>query len=179
MSSAGANTARVALSVITAMYELALREAFPSLSATDFAVLRSANRRLADALRAADVDAAIAADDEFHTLPVTVCGNTALRTVLKQYMPPLRPAVRLRFSGTGGHEVVARHDHLITLSEAGDLDAAVAAIRTDWQSLEPLLGLPGAGPDQRSSTVGHGQTLRTRGGAGGHRPFPGVGAAER
>ena len=141
------SAARVALSVVTAMHELALRAAFPSLSATDFAALRSANRRLADALRAADVDAAIAADDQFHSLPVTVSGNTALRTVLEQFMPPLRPAVRLRFSAPGGGDAVARHDHVITLSEAGDLDAAVAAARAGWQSLEPLLDLPGARPD--------------------------------
>lgn len=149
MSSAGARTARVALSVITAMHELALREAFPSLSATDFAALRSANRRVADAVRAVDVDAAIAADEQFHSLPVAACGNAALRTVLERFMPPLRPAVRLRFSGAGGLDAIARHDHVIERSEAGDLDAAVAATRADWQSLAPLLDLPGARPDPR------------------------------
>ena len=149
MSSAGAHAARVALSVVSAMHELALRAAFPSLSATDFAALRSADRRLADALRAADVDAAIAADEQFHAIPVAVSGNAALRTVLEQFMPPLRPAVRLRFSAPGGRDVVARHDHVIELCEAGDLDAAVAATRAGWLSLEPLLGPPGARPDQR------------------------------
>jgi DNA-binding GntR family transcriptional regulator len=149
VSPAGAHAARVALSVVSAMHELALREALPSLSAIDFAALRSANRRLADALRAADVDAAIAADDQFHALPVAVSGNAALRTVLEQFMPPLRPAVRLRFSAPGGRYAVAWHDHVIELSEAGDLDAAVAATRAGWQSLAPLLGLPGTRPDQR------------------------------
>jgi DNA-binding GntR family transcriptional regulator len=131
------------------LHELALRGAFPRLSATDFAALRSANRGLADAVAAADVDAAIAADEQFHALPVAVSGNAALRTVLEQFMPPLRPAVRLRFSAPGGHDAVARHDHVIELSEAGDLDAAVAATRADWQSLEPLLGMPGAAVEQR------------------------------
>lgn len=149
MSPAGPRAARVALSVVSAMHELALQTAFPSLSATDFAALRSANRRLADALRAADVDAAIAADDRFHALPVAVGGTSALRTVLGQFMPPLRPAVRLRFSAPGGLGAVAHHDHVIELAEAGDLDAAVAAVRADWQRLELLLILPGAGQDQR------------------------------
>ncbi len=142
------SAARVALAVITAMHELALREAWPSLSATDFAALRSANRRLADALRAGDPDAAIAADEQFHAIPVAVCGNAALRTVLEQFMPPLRPALRVRFSAPGGRDAVARHDRVIELGEAGDLDAAVAAARADWQSLEPLLDPQGADPDR-------------------------------
>lgn len=149
MSAAGAHAARVALSVVAAMHELALREAFPRLSATDFAALRSANRRLADALRAGDVDAAVAADDRFHALPVAVSGNAPLRTVIEQFMPPLRPAVRLRFSTPGGREAVVRHDRVIALSETGDLDAAVAAARAGWLSLAPLLGPPGPRPEQR------------------------------
>jgi DNA-binding GntR family transcriptional regulator len=142
-----ARAARVALSVISAMHELAVREAFPRLAATDVAAMRQANRRLADALRADDVDAAIAADDQFHALPVAVSGNAALRTVLEQFAPPLGRAERLRFSVPGGRDPVAQHDRILELSEAGDLDAAVAATRAEWQSLEPLLGLAGGRPD--------------------------------
>ncbi|MCM4083565.1 FCD domain-containing protein [Paractinoplanes hotanensis] len=141
-----ARAARVALSVTTAMHELALHEAFPSLSDGAFDAMRQANTRFAGALRVHDVDAAIAADDQFHAVAVTLSGNAALRTVLEQFTPPLRRAERLRFSSPTGHDSVAQHARVIELSQAGDLEAAVAATRANWQTLAPLLGLPGATP---------------------------------
>ncbi|WP_203705857.1 GntR family transcriptional regulator [Asanoa iriomotensis] len=130
---------RAAQSVTSAMHELAVREALPNLSATELDAMRAANARFAAALRADDVDAAIAADDEFHGVAVTACANTAVRSVLDQFTPQLRRLERLRFSSLSGRGSVAQHDRIIALCAAGDVEGAVAATRANWQTLTPLL----------------------------------------
>jgi DNA-binding GntR family transcriptional regulator len=129
---------RAAQSVTAAMHELAVREALP-LSADELDAMRAANARFADALRRDDVDAAIAADDDFHGVPVTASANPAIRTVLEQFTPVLRRLERLRFSSLGGRGSVAQHDRIVALCEAGDVEGAAAATRANWQTLIPLL----------------------------------------
>ncbi|WP_433665276.1 GntR family transcriptional regulator [Nocardia sp. CA-128927] len=130
---------RAAQSVTTAMHELAVREALPNLSADELAAMREANTRFAEALRRNDVDAAIAADDDFHRIPVTASANDAIRSVLEQFTPVLRRVERLRFSSLSGRSSVAQHDRIIALCEAGDVEGAVAGTRANWQTLVPLL----------------------------------------
>ncbi|MBB2946465.1 DNA-binding GntR family transcriptional regulator [Actinoplanes lutulentus] len=129
--------ARAAQTVTAAMHELAVREAVPTLSAGEIAAMREANARFAAALQANDVDAAIAADDEFHNIPVTAAGNPALRAVLEQFTPVLRRLERLRFSSVSGRGSVALHERIIVLCEAGDVEGAAAAARDNWMSLDP------------------------------------------
>ncbi|MEO3974011.1 GntR family transcriptional regulator [Streptomyces sp. CAU 1734] len=133
---------RAAQSVTAAMHELAVREAVPGLSAAELDDMRDANARFADALRRGDVDAAIAADDDFHGVTVTACANGAVRTVLDQYTPVLRRLERLRFSSLGGRESVAQHDRIIALCAAGETEAAAAAARANWSTLVPLFDTP-------------------------------------
>ncbi|MEV0128423.1 GntR family transcriptional regulator [Dactylosporangium sp. NPDC050688] len=130
---------RGAQSVTTAMHELAVREALPNLSAAELDAMRQANARFAAALRANDVDAALAADDEFHGVTVAASANAALRSVLEQFTPALRRVERLRFSSLTGRGSVAQHERIIALCEAGDVEGAVAATRTNWQTLAHLL----------------------------------------
>lgn len=130
---------RAARSVTAAMHELAVREAMPGLSATDFEAMREANARFAEALRRDDVEAALAADDDFHGVAVTASANAAIANVIEQYTPVLRRLERVRFSSLGGRSSVAQHDRIIALCEAGDVDGAVAATRANWQTLRPLL----------------------------------------
>jgi DNA-binding GntR family transcriptional regulator len=130
---------RSAQLVTAAMHELAVREAIPNLSAAELDAMREANQRLADALRRNDVDAAIAADDDFHGVPVAACANRAIESVLEQFTPVLRRVERLRFSSLGGRGSVAQHDRIIALCEAGDVEGATAATRANWQTLVPLL----------------------------------------
>jgi DNA-binding GntR family transcriptional regulator len=130
---------RGATSVTAAMHELAVREAMPGLSPAEFDVMRAANARFAEALRGNDVEAALAADDDFHGVAVTACNNDAVRTVLEQFTPVLRRLERLRFSSLGGRSSVAQHERIIARFEAGDVDGAVAATRANWQTLLPLL----------------------------------------
>jgi DNA-binding GntR family transcriptional regulator len=131
--------ARAAQSVTAAMHELAVREAIPGLSAAEIDAMREANARFAEALRRNDVEAALAADDDFHGVAVTACANAAIRTVLEQFTPVLRRLERLRFSSLSGRRSVAQHDRIIALCEAGDVEGAVAATRANWQTLLPLL----------------------------------------
>jgi DNA-binding GntR family transcriptional regulator len=135
---------RAAQSVTSAMHELAVREALPNLSAAELDAMRAANARFAAALRSDDVDAAIAADDEFHGVAVSACANSAVRSVLDQFTPQLRRLERLRFASLSGRGSVAQHERIIALCAAGDVEGAVAATRANWQTLAPLLELPPA-----------------------------------
>jgi DNA-binding GntR family transcriptional regulator len=130
---------RSAHSVTAAMHELAVREALPNLCGAELDAMREANARFAEALRAGDPDAAIAADDEFHGVPVAASANRAVRTVLEQFTPVLRRLERLRFSSLNGRDSVAQHGRIIELCEARDVEGAVAAVRANWQTLLPLL----------------------------------------
>jgi DNA-binding GntR family transcriptional regulator len=120
------------------MHELAVREAVPRLTADEIAVMRAANSRFAAALQDDDVDAAIAADDEFHGVPVRASANPALRTVLEQFTPVLRRLERLRFSSLNGRLSVAMHDRIVELCETHDVEGAAAAARANWMSLDEV-----------------------------------------
>ncbi|MGW4945617.1 GntR family transcriptional regulator [Actinoplanes sp. NPDC004185] len=133
-----AGAARSAQSVTAAMHELAVREAVPRLTADEIEAMRAANGRFAAALRADDVDAAIAADDEFHGVAVGASANAALRSVLEQFTPVLRRLERLRFSSLNGRTSVALHDRIIQLCEARDVEGAAAAARDNWMSLDEV-----------------------------------------
>jgi len=135
---------RDAQAVVAGMHELAVRQAVPQLTDQDLDRMRAANERFAAALRRGDVDAALAADDEFHAVPVTCAANQALRQVLEQFTPSLRRLERLRFSSLTGRGSVSLHERLIERCAAGDATGAAAVSFETWQTLEPLLG--GADP---------------------------------
>jgi DNA-binding GntR family transcriptional regulator len=134
--------ARAAQTVTAAMHELAVREAVPHLSAREIEAMRTANARFAAALQADDVDAAIAADDEFHGVAVAASANPALRTVVDQFTPVLRRMERLQFSSLKGRASVATHDRIIVLCETRDVEGAAAAARENWLSLDPVVNPP-------------------------------------
>jgi DNA-binding GntR family transcriptional regulator len=133
--------ARAAQTVTAAMHELAVREAVPRLSADDLAAMREANGRFAAALRADDVDAAIAADDDFHGVAVSASANPALRTVLEQFTPVLRRLERVRFSSLNGRSSVDVHERIVVLCEARDVEGAAAAARANWMSLDEVFAV--------------------------------------
>jgi DNA-binding GntR family transcriptional regulator len=151
-----ARAERAAQSVTAAMHVLAIREALPNLSTAELDVMRAANARFARALADNDVDAALAADDEFHDVAVTASANTAVRSVLEQFTPVLRRVERLRFSSLSGRGSVAQHEKIIALCEEGDVDGAAAAVHANWQTLAPLLDAPF--PDEEHHDYGAGGT---------------------
>ena len=139
-----AGAARAAQTVTAAMHELAVRQAVPRLSGDELEAMRAANGRFAAALRADDVDAAIAADDEFHGVTVLASANPALRTVLEQFTPVLRRLERLRFSSLDGRASVVMHDRIIRLCEAKDGEGAAVAARDNWMSLDEVFDVEAA-----------------------------------
>lgn len=134
-----ARAIRDAQGVVAAMHRLAVEEAVGHLRPDDLAAMREANERFAVAVKRGDADAAIAADDDFHAVPVRVAANAALESVLEQYTPTLRRLERLRFSSLPGRASVTLHERLVDLCEAGDATAAAAVAHETWETLKPLL----------------------------------------
>lgn len=130
---------RDAGAVVAAMHRLAVEEAIGRLTDDGLAAMRQANDRFAAALRAGDADAALAADDDFHAVPVAASGNQAVATVLEQFSPVLRRLERLRFSSASASASVSRHARLLELCAAGDTERASSLAHETWESLEPLI----------------------------------------
>ncbi|GAA5124528.1 GntR family transcriptional regulator [Alloalcanivorax gelatiniphagus] len=137
VSAISARALAEARDVVAAMHELAVRDAVPTMTDDDLEAMREANARFEQAVLAGDVEAALAADDELHGVPVRVCDNRALVTVLEQFTPVLRRVERLRFGSTDARDSVRRHDELIRLCAAGDSDAAAAVAFGTFQGLSP------------------------------------------
>ncbi len=136
VSTLDARAARDAQAVVATMHELAVATAVPLLTAADLAQMREANVRFGAAIAAGDIEAALAADDEFHGIPVKAAGNAAVVTVLEQFTPLVRRLERVRFATVAGLGSVARHTLLVDLCERGDAAAAAAVSRQTWQTLD-------------------------------------------
>jgi DNA-binding GntR family transcriptional regulator len=126
---------RDAAVVVRAMHELAVREAVPAVTPDDVAAMRAANERFAAAVRAGDVDAALAADDDLHGVLLARCGNTALTATVERLTPAVRRLERRRFAAAHGAESVDLHDRLIAACADSDADAAVATTTEIWTAL--------------------------------------------
>ena len=135
VSSLDLRASRDARDVVAAMHEVAVREAVPRLTKLDIRAMRDANRRFRAAVEAGDVEAAIQADDELHGVPVAAASNRAVVAVLDQFVPVLRRSERLRFASLDGHGSIARHEELIRLCAAGDVEGAAAVAFGTWGSL--------------------------------------------
>jgi DNA-binding GntR family transcriptional regulator len=135
VSSLDARAVRDARDVVAAMHEIAVRESVALLTKADLKAMRKANSRFRAAIDAGDVDEALRADDELHGIPVSVAGNRAMTAVLDQFTPVVRRAERLRFSSVDGQASAKRHDELIRLCAAGDVEGAAAVAFDTFHSL--------------------------------------------
>lgn len=126
---------REAREVVAAMHELAVREAVNALTPAHIDAMREANDRFRAAIEKGDIEAALQADDDLHAVPVTVAGNRALNSVLNQFTPVLRRAIRLRFSSLDARASIARHDDLIRLCAAKDARKAAEIAFDTWHTL--------------------------------------------
>ncbi|MCW2867018.1 MAG: GntR family transcriptional regulator [Marmoricola sp.] len=139
-----------AQSVVAAMHALAVREGCPRLGERDLVEMRAAADDFAAALGAGDVEAALAADDRLHGVPVRASGNRAVAAVLEQYTPVVRRLERLRFGSLAGRGSVALHDELVAHCAAGRASEAEAVELRTWQALGHLIHLdpptPGEDP---------------------------------
>jgi DNA-binding GntR family transcriptional regulator len=126
---------RDALVVVQAMHELAVRMAVPLMTEHHHDLMRAANRRFAAALEAADVQAAIDADDALHGVPVAVLGNRVLAATIERQLPLIRRLEKARFGSLLGRRSIAFHDDLIDACEDGDSETAVAITARIWTTL--------------------------------------------
>ncbi len=131
-----------AQAVVAAMHRLAVIEAMDGLTDEHLAAMRAANERFAEAIRRGDPQAALAADDEFHAIPVAVSGNRAIATVLEQFTPVVRRLERLRFASLAAQQSVSLHARLVDLCAAGDTEQAAEVSHQTWQTLRPILDDP-------------------------------------
>lgn len=145
-------SALAAQRIAAALHELAVRDAVPQLTDADLDAMRAANARFAAALEADDVQAAIAADDDFHGVAVRASENPLLPALLEQVTPLLRRLERARFASLAGRESVADHDRIIGLCADGRAEAAGAAARENWSTLGRLLNLD---DDDESTAASH------------------------
>ncbi|CRK57187.1 Transcriptional regulator, GntR family [Alloactinosynnema sp. L-07] len=130
---------RDALHLVGGLHELATRAALPRMGEPQISAMREANAEFSGAINCGDVEAAIAADDRLHAVPVNACGNQALAATLDRYTPLLRRLEYARFSSLPAHHSVRRHEDLIVALEAHETEAALRITRVIWTELESLL----------------------------------------
>lgn len=140
---------RDAQAVVAGMHRLAVAEAVERMTADDLDLMRDANERFAAAVAAGDTDAALAADDDFHAVPVATSGNRAIAAVLDQFSPVVRRLERLRFASEEAVESVRLHERLLEACARGDAAAAADVSFRTWQNLADLI--PEPEPEQQET----------------------------
>jgi len=112
---------------------LALRLALPAMDAPALDEMRSANVRLAEALRAGDAAAAMVADHALHGVFVARCGNADLIHLLADLKDKVRRIERAFWGGADRSASVRDHDALIAAIAGRDLAVAEAALARNWE----------------------------------------------
>jgi DNA-binding GntR family transcriptional regulator len=131
--------ARDAFPVVAAVHALAAELGVPRLGEVDLQMMREANDRFAAALKAADVDAALAADDVFHGVIVAASANAEIKRVLDRLMPGVRRLERLRFGSLAGRASVKEHAAIVEAAAAEDVKTTAERVRDNWLSLGNLI----------------------------------------
>jgi DNA-binding GntR family transcriptional regulator len=131
--------ARDAFTVVAALHSLAALLGVPRVEESELATMRRANEDFAAALRATDVDRALAADDRFHGVLVQASANREIARSLGRLMPKIRRLERARFGSLAGRRSVEQHDTIVALCASGQADATAQAVRENWLSLGVLI----------------------------------------
>jgi DNA-binding GntR family transcriptional regulator len=105
----------------------------------DLDAMRAANTRFESALATGDVNAALAADDDFHAVAVHRADNFAVTATIDRYTPLVRRLERLRFATPPGRHSVAMHAAVITACANADADQAAEHVSLNWATLADLL----------------------------------------
>ena len=134
-----AGDARDAFTVVAALHSLAASLGVPRVAEWELATMRKANEDFAAALRTADVDRALAADDRFHGVLVQASANREIARSLERLMPKVRRLERARFGSLAGRRSVEQHDQIVVLCASGQAEAAALAVRENWLSLGALI----------------------------------------
>jgi DNA-binding GntR family transcriptional regulator len=135
----GRRDAEDAFHVVAALHALAARLGVPRISARELRSMRTANADFAAALVRADVDAALEADDRFHSVLVQASANREIARSLGRLTPRIRRLERARFGSLHGRRSVSQHRRIIASCAAKDADAAARAVQENWLSLGALI----------------------------------------
>ena len=81
------------------------------------------------------MDAALAADDDFHGVFVTASANAEIPRALDRLMPRIRRLERLRFGSLGGRASVKQHAEILTAAPEDVADL----VKQNWLSLGALI----------------------------------------
>lgn len=117
------------------LHALAMSLAFPNLDASDVAGMEAANEELRSALRNADIDVAITADDAFHQVALARSGNPLIPDHLEVVTATLRRAEYLHFDSIKGSASPEQHAQIIAAVRADDADQAMALTCENWSTL--------------------------------------------
>jgi DNA-binding GntR family transcriptional regulator len=131
--------ARDAFTVVAALHSLAALLGVPRVEKSELAAMRQANEDFAAALRANDVDRALAADDRFHAVLVHASANREITRSLERLMPKVRRLERARFGSLAGRRSIEGHEQIIVLSASGQAEAAARVVREQWLALGALI----------------------------------------
>jgi DNA-binding GntR family transcriptional regulator len=134
-----AGDARDAFTVVAALHSLAASLGVPRVAEPELATMRRANEDFATALRANDVDRALAADDRFHGVLVQASANREIARSLERLTPKVRRLERARFGSLSGRRSIEQHDQIIVLCASAESEAAARAVRENWLSLGALI----------------------------------------
>ncbi len=135
----GRRAARDAFPVVAAVHALAAELAVPHLNEVQLTAMRDANSRFAEALKAGEVDAALAEDDAFHGVFVEASANQEVKRVLDRLMPGVRRLERLRFGSLAGRASVKEHKAIVDAAAAKDVKKTAERVRENWLSLGNLI----------------------------------------
>ncbi|MEU4693472.1 GntR family transcriptional regulator [Actinoplanes sp. NPDC023714] len=130
-----------AAAVLGAMHGLAVQNVALRMTTDQLERMREANARFAGAVARRDVDAALAADDEVHAIPLAAYGNAAASATVDRYTPMVRRAERLLFTSPQASRSVRLHEDLIEALAARDEARAVDVNSTIWGHLHHSVDL--------------------------------------
>lgn len=130
---------RDAVQVVRAMHELVVGLAVPRVTTAHLIAMIAANDAFTAAVRHGDVEAALAADDEFHDIPVRVAGNRPAAATIERFTPLIRRLERAKFTELPGRESVQLHAQLMSAFRRGDAELAVLTTTRIWSALEQQL----------------------------------------
>jgi DNA-binding GntR family transcriptional regulator len=125
-----------ALAVFRCLDQLAVETAVPRMTLHDLELMRRANRDFERAVAANDITKALAADDRYHTVAVTVADNPVLSRMIEQLLPQIHRILYRKFSTLlGGRNTVEHHGRLIDVYASRDIQAAAELSGQHWAQL--------------------------------------------
>ncbi|MGW9596067.1 GntR family transcriptional regulator [Streptomyces chartreusis] len=124
------------LAVLRSLDQLAIETAVPRLTANDLQLMRQANTDFERAVAVNDTDAALAADDRFHAVPLAVADNPVLGRIIEQLHPQIHRILYRKFATLlGGRNTIEHHGRLVEVCASGDARAAADLSAEHWSAL--------------------------------------------